>query len=76
MAVFIYWGWDSLVAVNEETEDKEAHAPGIAAVASTIILVLLIYVVVTFAAQAFARDEVPRRQLRFPVLSLGTAVLV
>ena len=27
VAIFIYWGWDSLVAVNEETEDKE-RTPG------------------------------------------------
>jgi amino acid transporter len=51
VAVFIYWGWDSLVAVNEETEDKE-RTPGIAAILSTIILVA-IYVVVSIAAQAY-----------------------
>ena len=50
-AIFIYWGWDSLVSVNEETEDAE-RIPGIAAVASTFILVG-IYVVVSIAAQAF-----------------------
>jgi len=50
VAIFIYWGWDSLVAVNEETKDKE-RTPGIAAVTSTIILVG-IYVVVSIAAQA------------------------
>jgi amino acid transporter len=27
VAVFIYWGWDSLVCVNEETEDAET-VPG------------------------------------------------
>ncbi len=51
VAIFIYWGWDSLVSVNEETEDAE-RTPGIAAVLSTIILVA-IYVVVAIAAQAF-----------------------
>jgi len=51
VAIFIYWGWDSLVSVNEETEDAE-RTPGIAAVASTFILVG-IYVVVSVAAQAF-----------------------
>ena len=55
VAIFIYWGWDSLVSVNEETEDKE-RTPGIAAIASTIILVG-IYVVVTIAAQAYAGTE-------------------
>ncbi len=51
LAVFIYWGWDSGVAVNEESEDP-AEGPGKAAVISTVLLVL-IYVVVTAAAQSF-----------------------
>src|SRR5580704_11249678 len=51
LAVFIYWGWDSGVSVNEESEDP-AEGPGKAAVVSTIVLVL-IYVVVTAAAQSF-----------------------
>jgi amino acid transporter len=51
LAVFIYWGWDSGVSVNEESEDP-AEGPGKAAVVSTILLVL-IYVVVTAAAQSF-----------------------
>ncbi len=51
LAVFIYWGWDSGVAVNEESEDP-AEGPGKAAVMSTILLVL-IYVVVSAAAQSF-----------------------
>ncbi|HEY7149712.1 MAG TPA: APC family permease [Gaiellaceae bacterium] len=55
VAIFIYWGWDSLVSVNEETEDKE-RTPGIAAVVSTILL-LLIYVSVSFAAQAYAGTQ-------------------
>jgi amino acid transporter len=51
LAVFIYWGWDSGVAVNEESEDP-ANGPGKAAVISTVLLVL-IYVVVTAGAQSF-----------------------
>src|SRR6202049_278739 len=51
LAVFIYWGWDSGVAVNEESEDP-AEGPGKAAVVSTIILVL-VYVIVSASAQAF-----------------------
>jgi amino acid transporter len=47
---FIYWGWDSGVAVNEESENP-AEGPGKAAVVSTLLLVL-IYVVVTASAQA------------------------
>src|SRR5919204_3332277 len=52
LAVFIYWGWDSGVAVNEETEDS-ARGPGRAAVISTLVL-LGIYVLVSTAAVAFA----------------------
>jgi amino acid transporter len=51
LGIFIYWGWDSGVAVNEESRDRH-RGPGKAAVVSTLIL-LLIYVVVTAAAQAF-----------------------
>lgn len=51
LAIFIYWGWDTAVSVNEETEDA-AETPGRAAVVSTFLL-LGIYVVVSFAAQAF-----------------------
>jgi amino acid transporter len=51
LGVFIYWGWDSGVAVNEESEDP-SEGPGKAAVVSTILLVL-IYVVVSAAGQSF-----------------------
>ena len=52
IAIFIYWGWDTAVSVNEETRDK-SRAPGRAAVTSTVVL-LVTYVLVTVAAQAFA----------------------
>jgi amino acid transporter len=52
LAVFIYWGWDSAVAANEETENPAVN-PGRAAVISTVVL-LLTYLIVTVAAQAFA----------------------
>src|SRR5215218_2296679 len=55
IGVFIYWGWDSLVTVNEETEDADT-VPGRAAVLSTLILVG-IYVVVSAAAIAFGGVE-------------------
>lgn len=51
LGVFIYWGWDSGVAVNEESDDP-ANGPGKAAVISTVLLVL-IYLVVSAGAQAF-----------------------
>ncbi|MFG2311385.1 APC family permease [Streptomyces sp. NPDC048566] len=50
--VFIYWGWDTAVSVNEETVDRD-RTPGRAAVLSTVIL-LLVYLVVTTSAQSFA----------------------
>jgi len=52
LGVFIYWGWDTCVTVNEETE-KPGTAPGRAAVVSTLML-LGIYLLVTVAAQAYA----------------------
>jgi amino acid transporter len=51
-AVFIYWGWDTAVATNEEADDP-GRTPGRAAVISTVLL-LLTYVLVTTAAVAFA----------------------
>src|SRR5207253_1542014 len=51
LMLFIYWGWDSAVAVNEETADP-GKTPGRAAVISTVLL-LTIYVVMTMATQAF-----------------------
>ncbi len=52
LMVFIYWGWDSVVSVNEETVDSR-RTPGRSAVISTVVLVSL-YVLVTVAAQSFA----------------------
>ena len=52
LMLFIYWGWDTAVSVNEETRDAE-RVPGQAAVLSTFIL-LATYVLVTIAAQSFA----------------------
>ncbi len=52
LMLFIYWGWDTTVSVNEETADPET-VPGRAAVLSTVIL-LLTYVLVILAAQSYA----------------------
>jgi len=49
-ALFIYWGWDTAVSVNEETDDAK-RTPGVAALVSTLVLVG-IYVIVGIAAQA------------------------
>ncbi len=52
LMLFIYWGWDTTVSVNEETADPET-TPGRAAVLSTVIL-LVTYVLVVLAAQSYA----------------------
>jgi len=52
LMVFIYWGWDTAVSVNEETKDRR-RTPGLAAIISTFIL-LAIYTLVIFSMQAFA----------------------
>ena len=51
-ALFIYWGWDTAVAINEETSNPE-KTPGNAAVISTLLLVVT-YLLVTVGAVAFA----------------------
>jgi amino acid transporter len=51
LGIFIYWGWDSGVSVNEESEDS-AEGPGRAAVVSTLLLVV-IYLLVSTGAQSY-----------------------
>jgi amino acid transporter len=51
LGIFIYWGWDSGVSVNEESEDP-ADGPGRSAVVSTLLL-LAIYLLVSAGAQSF-----------------------
>jgi amino acid transporter len=52
LMLFIYWGWDTTVSVNEETADP-ATVPGRAAVLSTVVL-LITYVLVVLATQSYA----------------------
>jgi len=52
IAVFIYWGWDTAVSINEETSDP-TRTPGRAAIISTLLL-LVTYALVTVATVAFA----------------------
>ena len=52
LCLFIYWGWDALLSVNEETRDR-TRVPGQAAVISTLIL-LGTYVFTAIAAISFA----------------------
>jgi amino acid transporter len=52
LAIFIYWGWDTAVSINEES-DRPEKTPGRAAVLSTVLL-LAIYAIVSVATVAFA----------------------
>jgi amino acid transporter len=52
LMVFIYWGWDTAVSINEETKDKN-KTPGRAAILSTFIL-LVTYALVIFSMQSYA----------------------
>jgi amino acid transporter len=51
LAIFIYWGWDTGVSVNEETEDA-TDSPGKSALISNVVLIG-IYLLVTTAVQAY-----------------------
>ncbi len=51
LAVFLYWGWDTVLAVNEESQDSRTM-PGVSAVLNTLILVVM-YVIITAAMQAY-----------------------
>jgi amino acid transporter len=52
LMLFIYWGWDSAVNVNEEAKDPTT-VPGKAAVYSTLLL-LGIFALVTISVQSYA----------------------
>ncbi|MDR6866488.1 amino acid transporter [Microbacterium resistens] len=52
LALFIYWGWDTCLALNEETKDPK-RIPGAAALL-TCVLLLITYVGVTVAAMMYA----------------------
>jgi amino acid transporter len=73
LAVFIYWGWDCAVSVNEETKDK-ARTPGRAAVTSTVVLVA-IFAVVSTAALTFAGPAFLARNSGDVLGAMSTLVL-
>src|ERR1022692_2280106 len=52
LMLFIYWGWDTAVSINEETTDK-AKTPGRAAIISTLLL-LVTYAIVIVSVVSFA----------------------
>ncbi len=55
LGVFAYWGWESAVNLNEETEGASS-TPGRAAIASTVVL-LVTYVSVAIAVVAYAGPD-------------------
>ncbi|GAA1885886.1 APC family permease [Paeniglutamicibacter psychrophenolicus] len=52
LALFIYWGWDTCLALTEETKDPK-KTPGRAALLSTVLL-LITYVGITMAVMMYA----------------------
>ena len=52
LMLFIYWGWDTALSVNEETADK-SRTPGRAGIIATVLL-LVTYLTVIISVQAFA----------------------
>jgi len=73
LAVFIYWGWDCALSVNEETKDKTT-TPGRAALSATVILVV-IFAVVGTAALAFAGPHFLAANSGDVLSAMATAVL-
>ena len=72
IAIFIYWGWDSTVTVNEESQNS-SETPGRAAIAATVIL-LGIYVLVAVAAQAYNGPQALIDNQEDVLSALGTEV--
>ena len=63
LGVFIYWGWDSGVCVNEESGDS-ADWPRAGRRCMSTLLLVLIYVVVSASAQAYAGHDLPEAPRR------------
>ena len=73
VAVFAYWGWDTCVSVNEETEDA-SRTPGIAAVLSTFIL-LAIYLLTSYGTVALLGPEFVTDNSDDAIYAAGTVAL-
>lgn len=72
-SVLLFWGWDTSVMVNEESEDRTRN-PGRAAVLSTIIL-LGFYVVCAVGVLAWAGPERLAASPEDILSSIGSEVL-
>jgi amino acid transporter len=73
LAVFVYWGWDCALSVNEETKDS-SRTPGRAAVLSTLVLVA-VFAIVSMAALAFAGPSFLAANSSDVLGAMATAVL-
>ena len=73
VAVFIYWGWDTCVSVNEEAKDS-SRTPGRAAVWSTVIL-LAIYLIATYGAVSLLGPQFVTDNADEAIYRLGQAAL-
>jgi amino acid transporter len=73
LAVFIYWGWDTCVSVNEEAKDS-ATTPGRAAVLSTLIL-LVIYLVCAYGSVALLGPQFVTDNADEAIFALGKVAL-
>ena len=72
LAVFLYWGWDSAVSLNEETDEPE-KTPGRAAVISTVIL-LGLYALSAIACLAYVGAD-PLKDSDDVLAQIGALVL-
>ncbi|MHA7277247.1 APC family permease [Arthrobacter sp. Hz1] len=52
LSIFVYWGWDVTLTMNEETKDPE-RTPGRAATL-TVVVIVVIYLTVALATLSFA----------------------
>ncbi|WP_350258016.1 APC family permease [Scrofimicrobium sp. R131] len=52
LSLFVYWGWDVTLTMNEETTDS-GRTPGRAAI-TTVVVIVSIYLFVTVGSMAFA----------------------
>ncbi|WP_028279585.1 APC family permease [Arthrobacter sp. H5] len=52
LSIFVYWGWDVTLTMNEETKDPE-RTPGRAATL-TVLVIVVIYITVALATLSYA----------------------
>jgi len=73
VAVFAYWGWDTAVSVNEESTNAN-HTPGVAAVLSTVLL-LLIYLITSYGTVALLGPEFISQNTDDAIYAAGSVAL-